>query len=145
MCCDVKLATAESCTGGLVASKLTEKPGASKFFAGGIIAYTREMKVNLLGVPGEVIDSRGMVSEEVALAMAQGACSITGADIGIGVTGLAGPGGDGSDVSVGTVCIAVCDTRDKTAVTATHFFNGDRKFVRMEAVKAALDMAAGRL
>jgi nicotinamide-nucleotide amidase len=136
----VKLATAESCTGGLIASKLTAKPGASAFFAGGVVAYTREVKAGLLDVPEDVIGRYGMVSEEVALAMARGVCRVTGAELGLATTGLAGPDGDGSGVPIGTVCIALYDARAGTGKAVTRVFDGGREQVRESAAQAALEM-----
>jgi PncC family amidohydrolase len=133
-------AVAESCTGGLLASLITAEPGASEYFAGGVIAYSRKAKTGILGVPDEVIDAYGMVSEEVALAMARGVCALTGAEIGAATTGLAGPGGDGSGTPVGTVCISVYDARDGKEETVTLVFGGGRGEVREAAANTALDM-----
>jgi len=131
------IAAAESCTGGLIAAGLTAHPGASEYFLGGVVAYSREVKVNVLGVPEDVIDRYGMVSEEVALVMARGICKLTGAEIGIAATGLAGPDGDGSDIPVGTVCIALYNG---SGTAQTHLFTGTREQVRQAAAKKALEM-----
>ncbi|MCL2002489.1 MAG: competence/damage-inducible protein A [Oscillospiraceae bacterium] len=139
------LAAAESCTGGIIASRLTGVPGASEVFMGGVVAYTREMKVNVLGVPEDVMDTHGVVSQEVALAMARGVCAVTGASLGLGVTGLAGPDGDGSPVPIGIVCIALYDSRDGTQTAQTRNFGDGRERVRLMASMTALDMARRKL
>ena len=102
-----RLATAESCTGGLVGGLLTSQPGISSVYAGGFITYTNQMKIELLGVPSELIDRYTEVSAPVAKAMAQGARERTGADIAISLTGVAGPGGGSEKTPVGTVYIGV--------------------------------------
>ncbi|MDR0324501.1 MAG: competence/damage-inducible protein A [Oscillospiraceae bacterium] len=142
---NVRLAVAESCTGGMVAAKLTGVPGASKRFMGGVVAYAREVKVNVLKVPDELIDKYGMVSEEVAAAMARGVCDVTGAELGLGLTGLAGPGSDGSSVPVGTVCVALYDARNGTRQTLRRNFGDERGRVRTMASLTALDMVRRRL
>ncbi|MCL1806263.1 MAG: competence/damage-inducible protein A [Oscillospiraceae bacterium] len=141
----VRLAAAESCTGGLVSAKLTAIPGASRFFLGGVVAYGRQVKENVLGVPEDLINKCGMVSGEVALAMARGVCKLTGAEIGLGLTGLAGPGGDGSNVPVGTVCIALFDARDRSHKEVTRNFGDERGRVRTMASLTALDMVRRHL
>ena len=101
------LAVGESCTGGLVAARLCERPGSSDHFIGGVVAYSNSAKEALLGVPGDLIEQHGAVSDEVALAMAKGSAAALGADVGIGITGVAGPGGGTEEKSVGLVCFAV--------------------------------------
>jgi nicotinamide-nucleotide amidase len=101
------LAVGESCTGGMLASRLTDRPGASAYFAGGVVAYSNDAKERVLGVPPETIERHGAVSEEVAEALARGAAERFGADIGIGVTGVAGPDGGTPDKPVGRVCFCV--------------------------------------
>ena len=101
------LTTAESCTGGWVGKLLTDVPGSSKTYMGGVISYTNVVKHTLLGVPMEILDSFGAVSEQTAIAMADGVRRLLGSDFGASVTGLAGPDGDGSDRPVGLVYIAV--------------------------------------
>ncbi len=103
----VTAATAESCTGGLVSAAITDIPGASSVFQGGVCAYSNEMKQKLLGVSAETLRTYGAVSEQTAQEMARGIRSLTGADIGVGVTGIAGPGGGTDDKPVGLVYIAV--------------------------------------
>ena len=104
---ELTLACAESCTGGMLSKRITDVPGASKVFLGGITAYSAAVKEKLLDIPPELISSEGVVSRDVALAMAAGARKALGADLGIGITGLAGPDGDGSEVPVGTVYVAL--------------------------------------
>ena len=111
---ELKLAVAESCTGGMVGERLTRIPGASDVFLGGVIAYANEIKSGLLGVPGSMIREHGAVSEQVACALAVGARDRTGAEIGLGVTGIAGPDGGTPEKPVGTVWIAVDFAGDAT-------------------------------
>jgi nicotinamide-nucleotide amidase len=101
------LAVAESCTGGLMAARLTDPAGASAYVSGGIVAYSNEAKIALVGVPAELIERHGAVSTEVAEALADGAMARFGADVGIGITGIAGPGGGTEEKPVGTVCFSV--------------------------------------
>ncbi len=103
------IAVAESCTGGLLAARLTDLPGASAYFNGGVVAYADAAKTELLGVPAELIAADGAVSPPVAEAMARGACERFGADVGVGITGVAGPGGGTEEKPVGYVCICVVD------------------------------------
>ncbi len=134
------VATAESCTGGLLAAAITAMPGASSFFAGGVVAYSDEAKIGQLGVaPGDLRD-HGAVSREVAVAMAQGACRRFAAGLAMAATGIAGPSGGTSAKPVGTVWIAV-------ALPGLHEvqrmrFGGDRRAVQEQSVAAALSMAA---
>ena len=101
------VAVAESCTGGLMLGRLTERPGSSAFLRGGIVAYSNDVKEQLAGVPAELIETHGAVSEEVALALADGARAVVGADIGIGITGVAGPDGATPGKPVGLVWVAL--------------------------------------
>lgn len=103
---DLMLAAAESCTGGLIAAYLTEMPGSSDVFERGFVTYSNDAKTELLGVPPEMIDAHGAVSEEVAVAMASGALAHSKAGISVAVTGIAGPGGGSDDKPVGLVHIA---------------------------------------
>jgi nicotinamide-nucleotide amidase len=102
-----RIAVGESCTGGLLAARLTDRPGSSDYFAGGVVAYSNEAKVELLGVPAELIERHGAVSEEVAKAMAVGAIERFSADVGVGLTGIAGPDGGTPEKPVGRVCFCV--------------------------------------
>ena len=101
------IAVAESCTGGLLGSRITDVPGSSDYFRGGLIAYQNDVKEELLGVPAQVLATVGAVSEETARAMAHGARILLKSDIGVGITGIAGPGGETPDKPVGLVYIGV--------------------------------------
>jgi nicotinamide-nucleotide amidase len=133
----LRLAVAESCTGGLVLGRLTDVPGSSAWVAGGVVAYANDVKTGVLGVPAGVIADHGAVSEPVAVAMAHGVRARLGADIAVSVTGIAGPGGGSAAKPVGTVVIAV--SAAKTDVR-TFSFTGDREMVRRHSSAAALDM-----
>jgi nicotinamide-nucleotide amidase len=102
------LAVAESCTGGLMAARLTERAGSSSHFAGGVVAYSNRAKINLVGVPASMIEQFGAVSTEVAEALADGAAERFGGEVGVGITGIAGPDGDTEEKPVGFVCFSVC-------------------------------------
>jgi len=132
------IAVAESCTGGLLAKRLTDIPGASKSFIGGVSAYANTVKTNLLGVDGILIEEQGAVSDPVARAMAQGVKCRLGTDFGIGITGIAGPDGGSEEKPVGTVFVAMA-TETGTFVRALHLGN-DRTRIRVMAVHHALDM-----
>ena len=132
----VKLACAESCTGGLIASVLTSVAGSSDVFNGGIVSYANEVKQGLLNVSSDDLEAHGAVSEEVACQMAQGALASAQADIAVSVTGVAGPGGGSPEKPVGTVWIGVAGPQ---GVSATHhLFTGDRESVRLQTVEEAL-------
>ncbi len=130
------LATAESCTGGLIGGALTAVPGSSAVYKGGIISYTNEIKTALLGVPEELLQSFGAVSSQVAEAMAVGAKVKLCADVAVSVTGLAGPGGDEWGNPVGTVFIGYAD--EKGVCSLACHFSGDREDVRRQAAETAL-------
>ena len=132
------VAVAESCTGGLLAKRLTDRSGSSAYFQGGIIAYADVIKHDVLGVEGAVIESEGAVSESVAEAMARGVARRMGADVGVGITGVAGPEGSTEEKPVGSVWYAVAL---KGRVVASHrIFPGDREAVRERAAQAALHL-----
>ncbi len=131
-----RLACAESCTGGMVGAQLTSVPGSSDVFVGGVVAYSNELKQRLLGVEGALLQAHGAVSEEVAHAMAAGACSL-GAECAIAVTGIAGPGGGSEAKPVGTVHIAVHTPAGRHHLRRR--FPGDRAFVREVATNVAID------
>jgi nicotinamide-nucleotide amidase len=137
------LAVAESCTGGLIAQRITSVPGASRSFLGGVVAYSDELKTSLAGVPAELIAQHGAVSAEVAKALAQGIRLRTGATLGLGVTGIAGPTGATETKPVGLVHIAVCDAQGADAVERT--FRGDRNRIREWAAQQALDLVRRKL
>jgi nicotinamide-nucleotide amidase len=137
------LAIAESCTGGLVSQRITSVPGASRSFLGGAIVYSDALKSAFAGVPAEMIQQHGAVSEEVAKSLAQGIRLRTGATIGLGITGIAGPGGATETKPVGLVYIAVSDSQKTESWDKT--FRGDRKRVREWASQYALDLVRRRL
>lgn len=133
----LKLAVAESCTGGMLGERLTSVPGSSDVFLGGVIAYHNDVKRNHLGVRAEDIQRFGAVSEEVALQMASGVREKLGADVGIAVTGIAGPGGGTAEKPVGLVWVAV----HASGAKARRFHvGGDRAEIRQRAAQAALEM-----
>jgi nicotinamide-nucleotide amidase len=137
------LATAESCTGGLLAGRLTEVPGSSDYFLQGVVSYSNEAKKDLLGVPKKLIEQHGAVSEAVANAMAAGIRKRANATFGIGITGIAGPGGGSEEKPVGLVYIALADDAQSTA--RKFVFPGDRQFIRTLSVNAALDLIRRRI
>ena len=134
-----RVAVGESCTGGLVTARLVDVPGSSAWVGAGVVAYSNAVKREALGVPSEVLEAHGAVSEPVALAMAAGARRVGGADLGIGVTGVAGPGGGTDAKPVGTVCIAVVGPGAAEAATTVRL-PGDRAMVRGQAARVALDL-----
>ncbi|HXP71960.1 MAG TPA: competence/damage-inducible protein A [Candidatus Dormibacteraeota bacterium] len=131
------IAVAESCTGGLLAERLTNIPGSSVYFLGGVVCYSNELKSALVDVPAELIESKGAVSPEVALALADGIRKRTGATIGVGVTGIAGPGGGTPEKPVGLVHVGIADERGPRE--RRFQFPGDRERIRMHASQTALD------
>jgi nicotinamide-nucleotide amidase len=137
------LATAESCTGGLLSGRITDIPGSSEYFLEGAVTYSNEAKTKLLGVPQKLIEDHGAVSEEVALAMARGIRELAGSTFGIGITGIAGPGGGTAEKPVGLVYIALAD--ESQASAKKFVFPGDRQFIRTLSVNAALDLLRRRI
>jgi len=133
-----RVATAESCTGGLIAGAITAIAGSSAWFDRGFVTYTNEAKVEALGVPVALIAREGAVSEGVARAMAEGALAHSRANLVVAVTGIAGPGGGSAAKPVGTVCFA-WGRRDGAMTAATHRFDGDRAAVRARSVAVALE------
>jgi len=133
------VATAESCTGGLLAGRLTELAGASDYFLGGLVVYSNAAKVALAGVPHELIERHGAVSAEVALALAQGACARLGADAGIGVTGIAGPGGGSEEKPVGLVWVSV-HVQGREPLTRSLNLPGGRADIRDRATTIAMHL-----
>lgn len=133
----LKLAVAESCTGGMLGERITSIPGSSDVFLGGIIAYHNDVKVKALGVRAEDIERYGAVSEQVALQMASGVRERMGADVGVAVTGIAGPGGGTPDKPVGLVWISV---HGPDAKARRFHVGGDRAEIRQRAAQAALEM-----
>jgi nicotinamide-nucleotide amidase len=133
-----RVAVAESCTGGLVLGRLTDVAGSSAWVIGGITAYANEVKIEQVGVPAGTIASHGAVSESVGAAMAEGVRQRLHADIGVGVTGIAGPAGGSAEKPVGTVVIAVSSA--SSSCVRTFRFIGDRQMVRTQSTQAALEM-----
>jgi nicotinamide-nucleotide amidase len=134
----ITIAVAESCTGGLLASRLTDVPGSSDYFDRGVVCYSNESKTDLLGVPADLIRNVGAVSEPVAVGMASGVRDRAGTHVGVGVTGIAGPGGGSEEKPVGTVSIAVVIGRQVKA--RTFQFMGNRELVKFQAAQSALNM-----
>ena len=130
------LATAESCTGGLVGAALTSLPGSSAWYLGGVIAYANDLKIRLLGVPAEILAAHGAVSLETARAMAAGARAATAADFAVDLTGIAGPAGGTPEKPVGLVFIGVAAPHG--TATFKHHFSGSRAEIRQAATEAAL-------
>lgn len=137
------VAAAESCTGGLFTSRLTDVAGSSAYVKGAVVSYTNEVKAALLGVEEEVLQTVGAVSEPVARAMAEGVRRLLGTDIGVGITGLAGPGGGTPETPVGLVFLSVADAHGSNV--QRFLFPGDRLAVKRQAAEAALAMIEGVL
>jgi nicotinamide-nucleotide amidase len=131
------IAVAESCTGGLLAERLTNVPGSSAYFLGGVVCYSNELKTGFVGVPPELIEAKGAVSSEVALALADGIRKRTGATLGVGVTGIAGPAGGTPEKPVGLVHIGIADEHGPREKSFR--FVGDRDRIRQFAAQSALD------
>ena len=145
LCCDVlcalsgkTLSTAESCTGGGIGSALTDVPGSSAVYKGGVISYCNEIKHTILGVPDEMLDAYGAVSSPVAEAMAVGVRKLMKTDVAVSVTGLAGPSGDEYGNPVGTVYIGYADENNEMAIE--YHFSGNREAVRNQAIEASLKL-----
>jgi nicotinamide-nucleotide amidase len=137
------LAVAESCTGGMIAQRITSVAGSSRSFLGGAVAYSNELKTAFAGVPPELIARQGAVSADVAEALAYGIRRYTGATLGLGVTGIAGPSGGSDGKPVGLVYIALSDAQKTESIERT--FRGDRDRVRQWATQQALDLVRRRL
>ncbi len=134
-----RIATAESCTSGLVAARLTDIPGSSAYVSGGVVSYSNEAKTNLLGVDATLIEKHGAVSEPVAEAMARGALHRFDADTAVATTGIAGPGGGTKDKPVGTVCFSVM-LADGPTLTRTLLLPGNRSDVRERSTTVAMHL-----
>jgi competence/damage-inducible protein CinA-like protein len=134
-----RIATAESCTAGLLAARLTERPGSSAYVAGGVVAYANDAKTELLGVDPALLEAHGAVSEPVAEAMADGALRRFGADTAIAITGIAGPGGGTDDKPVGTVCFSV-KLADGETLTRTIRLPGNRSDIRERSTTIAMHL-----
>ena len=133
---DLTLATAESCTAGLIAHRITNVPGSSAYFLGGIVAYADKTKMHLLGVSQDTLDQHGAVSEETVRQMALGARRALDADIGLSVTGIAGPGGGTNEKPVGLTFIAV--SGQKGTQVQRHVWDSDREANKAQSATAAL-------
>jgi len=133
------IAVAESCSGGLLAARLTDRAGSSAYFLGGVVAYSNEAKIKLAGVDAALIERYGAVSTEVAEALALGAIAAFGAEIGVGITGVAGPGGGTEEKPVGLVCISVCE-RGGTRLTRRLRMPGGRSDIRERSVTVSLHL-----
>ena len=130
------LSLAESCTGGMIAARITAVPGSSGYFGLGVVSYSNEAKMKLLAVPSAMLAMYGAVSEEVAKAMAEGVRLLSGSDLALSVTGIAGPGGGTDEKPVGTVFIGLADKNGSRA--ESFHFPGDRRMVRNATVEAAI-------
>ncbi|CCQ17471.1 CinA-like protein [Rhodococcus sp. AW25M09] len=139
-----RIATAESCTGGMIAARLTDRAGSSAYVIGAVVSYANEAKTGLLDVPAETIDKHGAVSEPVAALMAEGALNRLGVDIAVSTSGIAGPGGGTELKPVGTVCFGIAVAGQPT-VTRTLLLPGDRASVRALSTTAAMHMIADAL
>ncbi len=133
------IAAAESCTGGLMMSRLTDVPGSSAYVAGGVVVYSNELKTTLAGVDPALIAAHGAVSEPVAVALAEGIKARTGASIGVGITGIAGPSGGTEQKPVGTVCIAAV-IPDGGAHVRTFLLFGNRAMIKFWSSQYAMNM-----
>ena len=135
----LRVAIGESCTGGLVTARLVDIPGSSRYVETGVIAYSNEIKRNVLGVDPVLLETDGAVSEAVAVAMAEGARRVGGTEIGVGVTGIAGPDGGSDEKPVGMVCIGVVGPGSEQDARTSRF-PGDRAMIRRLATQTALDL-----
>lgn len=140
----IRITAAESCTGGLIAAALTDIPGSSYVFERGFVTYSNESKVELLDVPEEILKSKGAVSRETALAMAEGALKHASAALSVAVTGIAGPDGGSEDKPVGLVYVASA-FNGKGNICKEYTFSGDRDSVRAQTVEAAMDLILERI
>ncbi len=132
------VSVAESCTGGRLGDMLTDVPGSSDYFRGGVISYSNDAKINLLGVNSKTLKAKGAVSEEVAIQMAAGARTKLGADIGIGITGIAGPAGGTVAKPVGLVYVAVSSITSSEC--SKNLFKGSRSSIKDQSAQKALEM-----
>ena len=133
------LAVAESCTGGLIGHRLTQVPGSSAAFLGGVIAYDDAVKQKLLGVPAEVLEREGAVSEATALAMAAGVRRLLGTNVSVAVTGIAGPTGDSPDKPLGLTYVALSAEPD-VSICERHVWKGDRHANKEASAEATLSL-----
>jgi len=141
---NIKIATAESCTGGMVGEYLTSVPGISQFYEMGVVTYSNEMKEKLLGVSGATLEKYGAVSEQTAREMAEGVIKLSGADIGVSITGIAGPGGGTREKPVGLVYVGISDSKGGFICRELHL-SGSRERIRTVTVKHALNAVRLRI
>jgi len=134
----LRIGLAESCTGGLVGHRITNVPGSSEYFIGGVISYAYEAKVSILGVPWDILNTFGAVSQETVLEMARGAKKIFDVDIAVSISGIAGPAGGTVDKPVGTTWVALVADDGESA--REFHFNGDREQNKMSSADGALEM-----
>lgn len=132
------IATAESCTGGMIAARITSEAGASACFPMGVVTYSNESKMQLLGVKEQTLKEHGAVSYQTALEMSEGIRKLSGADIGLSVTGIAGPGGGTAQKPVGLVYLSLC-AENRHEYKELHL-DGDRDSIRTQTVEIALEM-----
>ena len=137
------LAVAESCTGGLLSDIITDLPGSSKFFLGGVIAYSDQVKSDLLNVSSEMLRTNGSVSPEVALSMSLGIRNLLNSSVGVAITGIAGPDGGSEEKPVGLVYIAV--TTPEAEVVERYIFSGNRREIKTLAAKTTIEMIVNAL
>lgn len=134
------LSTAESCTGGLVGHAITEVPGSSAYFVGGVVSYADALKLDLLGVPPGALERHGAVSAQVARAMAIGIRARLSTDVGVAITGVAGPDGGTAAKPVGLTYVAVAGPADESIVVRRHLWDGDRSANKVASARAALEL-----
>ncbi|NLY56414.1 MAG: CinA family protein [Firmicutes bacterium] len=137
------VATAESCTGGLVAHIITNRPGSSAYYLGGVVAYSNELKISILGVSPDLLATKGAVSAETVEAMALGVRRLTGATYGLATSGIAGPGGGTADKPVGLVYLGLAGPRG--VVSSRQLFMGDRIGIKHQATEAVLRLLLAEL
>ncbi|MBP3284335.1 MAG: CinA family protein [Clostridia bacterium] len=135
----LKIATAESCTGGLLAKKITDISGSSEVFDMGLVSYANRIKQEYLGVPAEVLETKGAVSYETAEAMARGIVRAADADIGVGITGIAGPGGGTPEKPVGTVFYGLYFRREEKLLVEELHLKGNREEIRESTTKIVIE------
>ncbi len=141
----LKIATAESCTGGLLAKTITDTSGASSVFDMGIVSYANEIKNKFLNVPNEVLNTVGAVSEETAIAMAKGIVVAANADIGVGITGIAGPTGGTPEKPVGLVYYSIYLKKEDKVIIEKLLLNGSRDDVRNQTVNKVIERLISEL
>lgn len=139
----ITIATAESCTGGKIAAAITDVPGASEIFGYGMVTYSNDAKIKILGVKAETLAAHGAVSPETAYEMAAGLKRVSGADVAVSVTGIAGPGGGSPEKPVGLVYIGIAYGDD--VFVKKNFFQGERDEVRLQTVETALYFVAEKV